>query len=93
MDLAAFRAAFPEFANASDSLVETKLSEALAFVDSEIYGTSYNDAHGYMTAHLLTMSPKGRALARLETDKEATIYLRSFEALRGLVNGGWDRVC
>lgn len=92
MDLAAFRLAFPEFENATDALIEGKLAEAAISVSSEVYGEQYDTAHGYLTAHLLSASPRGRALARLENDKEATTYLRAFEAIRLQVAGGWHRV-
>lgn len=81
MDLAAFRARYPEFRTASDVLVQAILDEAELRVDPCAYGEKINIAHGLMTAHLLLNSPYGRS-QRLEAgDGQDDKYRIELDAL------------
>lgn len=80
MDLAAFRARFPEFRAASDPLVESVLAEATLRVASDVFGDLTDAAIGYLAAHLLAGSPLGFS-QRLEDDKTETTYLKDYRAL------------
>ncbi len=80
MDLTAFRASYPEFAEAGDSLVQGHLDEASLSLDSSVYDTRYDEAHGLLAAHLLAISPFGRALRQEGTDE--TLYWQRFRQVR-----------
>ena len=45
-----------------------------------MFGTRVDDAHFYLTAHLLAVSPTGKA-ARLDGDSFRTLYLDERERL------------
>lgn len=81
MDLATFRAEYPEFATASDTLVEAKLARAEVQVDAAMYGDRYEQAHGLLTAHLICIAPGGQ-FARLVADNLKTTYGADFDDLR-----------
>ncbi len=61
MTLETFRIQFPEFANASDALVEAHLAAAAIEVDEDVWAAKYDQGHGYLTAHKLGLSPFGQA--------------------------------
>jgi|SRR4051812_11846499 hypothetical protein len=65
LDEAAFRVRHPEFKGAGSALVTAKLSDALKRLSPGLYGTSFDEAHGWLTAHLLATTPWGMA-ARLD---------------------------
>ena len=57
---AAFRTMLPEFADTntySDSYLASKLAEAWLRINDERFGDLAQQAHAYMTAHLMTMFP------------------------------------
>jgi hypothetical protein len=64
LDLAGFRAMFPEFAATSDSLINLSLDDAALRVSPGVYGGNINRAHGLVTADMLVSAPWG-AGARL----------------------------
>ena len=70
--LADFRVRHPEFKGASDALVTIKLADALLRLSPGLFGASFNEAHGWLTAHLLATTPWGMA-ARL--DAKAAVLL------------------
>lgn len=88
MNLAAFRAAFPEFDTADDALVNAHLDMAEGRVDSEVFGDNYDAAHGYMTAHLLAISPYGNT-AKLVAKDGTTTYGKNYEGLKMQCGPGW----
>lgn len=69
MNLAAFRARFPEFATAQDALVNACLTASAAETSSEL--DAYDEAHGLLAAHKLAISPFG-GMARLEAGLKTT---------------------
>lgn len=77
MNLAAFQAAFPEFANVDTGLIQAKLDQAATCVGADVWGAKYDTGHGYMAAHLLATSPIGQD-SRLAADNEKTTYLEHF---------------
>lgn len=72
MDLATFRAQYPEFMRAPDALVAGKLADAANRMDAALYADSYEEAHGLLTAHLVAMSPFGTN-ARLDPKASAAM--------------------
>lgn len=67
-----FLLSFPEFYDVSckhRDLVDAKIAEAHTLIDATAYGTNYETAVKYMAAHLIAISPCGRA-ARLSSDRE-----------------------
>lgn len=79
MDNAAFLARYPEFAPAGD-LVDTVLAEQLKAIDPTVFGDSFDDAHGALTAHALWLSPFGITL-RLDSDDAESKYLAHYKSL------------
>lgn len=78
LDLASFRARFPEFTPVDDALVEAKLADAADEIDERVWGGLAEKGHGWLAAHLLTSSSYGR-----ETSKESTTtYGTHYEDLR-----------
>jgi hypothetical protein len=65
LDETAFRVRHPEFKGASSALVTVKLADALKRLSPGLFGTSFDEAHGWLTAHLLATTPWGMA-ARID---------------------------
>jgi hypothetical protein len=85
LNLATFRARFPEFADADDALVQEKLDEAARRTPAGEWTTVENDAHAYLAAHLLALSPFGRDARLSEKDGSSTYgtVRETMEAERG----------
>lgn len=81
MDVATFRASFPEFRTASDPLIGLRIAEATRRVAPETFGDLTEDAIGYLAAHLLATSPMGIS-QRLDDDKTESTYLKEYLAIR-----------
>lgn len=87
MDLATFRAAYPEFDRASDDLVSAKLAQAAREVSSEIWDTWRDDGIGLLAAHYLATSPNGQ-MARLAAKEGSSVYyVRYIERERAVTIG------
>ena len=84
LDETAFRVRHPEFKGASSALVNVKLGDAILRLSPGLFGTSLNEAHGWLTAHLLATSPWGMA-ARLDPKAGgkpgSTIYSQALKTL------------
>lgn len=80
LDLAGFRAKYPEFSTAEDPLVQLFLDDAAERLSSVTWGTYLDKGHGCLTAHLLTISPNGQ-FARLQSDKAESTYGIEFRRL------------
>lgn len=65
LDETAFRVRHPEFKGASSALVQVKLADALLRLSPGLFAASFDEAHGWLTAHLLATTPWGMA-ARLD---------------------------
>lgn len=72
LDFDAFVARFPEFKRASKAQVEAKIAEAELQVDACVWGAKYDLGLGYLTAHLLSLSPEGRAARLVPANAKAT---------------------
>ena len=81
MNLAAFRIQYPEFRSAADAFVQVFLDSADLQLHATYWGTYRDQAHGLLTAHLISMSPSGQQ-ARLQTDKGNTTYKQRLDAMR-----------
>lgn len=86
-----FRLAYPEFRETSDSLIEQKIKQAEAFTSSTAYGERRVYAVMLQTAHLLALSPNG-AKARLQKDKESTIYGKELKMMARKSTMGLGRI-
>jgi hypothetical protein len=84
VDLPGFRARFPEFRTADDTLVSACLAAAAGETDSGEFGAAYDEAHGLLAAHKLAISPFGQA-ARMVSDKGQTTYMAEREAVTSRV--------
>jgi len=76
--LAQFRARFPEFSTAANTLVSAVLDEAACELDETDLGDAYDAAHGLLTAHKLATSPFGQA-ARMLNEKGESTYEKSLD--------------
>ncbi len=95
MDLPTFRINFPEFSGVPDALITAKLAMAALEVDSQLFGTKFDSAHGNLTAHYLCTSPFGQN-ARMTVSKDfkadqdgTTVYWRQFYRIRSAVTIGF----
>lgn len=86
LDLAGFRALYPEFAKASSDLVQSRLDQATNRYDPDVWAERSDEAHGLQTAHLLAISPFGQA-ARLVSEKGRSTYLVEYERILPEVAG------
>ena len=88
LNLAAFRVRFPAFSETGDTTVQAALDQAALRTDTVVFDTLTDDAHGYLTAHLLSAAPDGQP-ARLKGEGFQTLYLEERQRLEDLVACGW----
>jgi hypothetical protein len=84
LDEAAFRLRHPEFKGAASALVQVKLADALKRLSPGLLGDSFDEAHGWRTAHLLATSPWGMAARvdpKLASTPGETIYSAALKQL------------
>lgn len=81
MTLDEFRYGFPEFSEVSDEQISLFLANAATRMHADTFGDSYDAAHGYLTAHMLSASPMGNT-AKLDKDKGITRYLLEYRSIR-----------
>lgn len=65
LDESEFRKRHPEFKGANSELVQIKLADALRRLSPALFGSNFDEAHGWKTCHLLATTPWGMA-ARLD---------------------------
>jgi len=75
-----FRAAKPEFSDATDPQVETALADAGAYCNADVFGDQHDQAVGLYAAHLLAISPFGQN-ARLVNKQGDTTYRTQWRRL------------
>ncbi len=95
MNLTNFRIRFPEFVNASNALIQATLDEAALELDSVVFDTKYDAAHGLLAAHKLALSPYGQGARLAAYTKKGIVtstYQHHFELLVMQVQGGWARL-
>jgi hypothetical protein len=80
LTLEQFRARAPEWSTAKDARVNAALAAAETRTDPDVFGDRTDDAHFFLTAHLLSVSPTGKA-ARLKGEGFGTLYLSERERL------------
>lgn len=81
LTLAQFRDQFPEFEAAPDPFVQARLDAAWRRTPTDVWGDLSQDRHAYLTAHLLSLSPYGRA-AQLNEDRDgASTYERELRRM------------
>jgi hypothetical protein len=85
---AAFKAAYPEFSNASDTLVESEIEVAEAMCPESIWTDETKRARGIglTVAQSLALSPAGRDM-QLAADG-TTVYDARLDDLRRQIAGG-----
>lgn len=88
-----FKTAFPEFRTAEMGLVNAKLSEAYQQIDLSVWDTGANGpksgiGQGYLTAHLLALSPFGQN-ARMVAKNGTTTYWVHYKNLQRQVCQGF----
>lgn len=86
LDRAAFLLVFAEFKSATNTEIDAQLARAARYI-GEAYGDSANDAHGFLTAHFMALSPFGQN-ARLVSKNGTTLYWASYEELRAAATCG-----
>ena len=87
MDSDTFLDRYPEFDSADNlALVEQTLAEVLAKLDSSVFGSRLDEAHGALTAHTLWSSAFGVSL-RLDGSGEGgkSKYWEHYETIRKAV--------
>jgi hypothetical protein len=90
LDLSAFRVLHPEFAAVQDDTIEAKLAAAELRTDAEVFGDLTDEAHGWLTAHLLAASPAGReALLKGGKEAGATRYSAERDRLENICCSMW----
>jgi hypothetical protein len=85
MILSQFRGMFPEFRATSDEMIEGFLGAASVEISESLYGDKYDSAHGFLAAHMLAVSPFGKASRTDNKDEETTTYWRNYARIRKLV--------
>jgi hypothetical protein len=86
--LASFKAAFPEFVDAGDPLLQSKLDEAVLQIDASVWGAKADLGVSYLAAHLLALAPSGKA-ARLNAWDDRTTYGEQFIRMQRSVCSGF----
>lgn len=81
LSVSEFRDRFPEFADATDGLIQKNLEIVANAVDPSVYGDSAHDAAYYLAADHVALSPFGGG-ARLASANGTTTYKVLFEELK-----------
>lgn len=90
MDLATFRALFPEFNGVPDAMITAWLAQAMVSIDATIWGTKAALGQGYLTAHYLATSPFGQnAKAVNKFGDVNTTYMQNYKRIQLEVSGGF----
>ena len=84
INLATFRARFPEFSKTTDAQVSAALDQSQATTDAVVFGALTDAAHGYMAAHLLCAWPGGKD-TRIKGEAFVTTYLAERQRLEDYV--------
>ncbi len=87
--ISTFLVSFPEFSDSSApqlALIQAKLDEAELELDATVWGDRTNSGHGYLTAHLLALSPLGNTAKLVKGD--STTYWQHYVRLLRKVTAG-----
>lgn len=97
MDVAGFKAFFPEFAQTDTVIVQGALGEASRMISTDAWGpfgttsaasTKADDGQKWLAGHILATTPFGQA-TRLEPGKDDTIYFKRYAELRDSLGFGF----
>ncbi len=88
MTAAEFKVLFPEFAQTSTALVESRLAWAETRTPSDVWGEAQEQGIGFLAAHLLALAPQAKDM-RAGEEKGVTMYSRERERLEGIVASGF----
>lgn len=86
LNLAGFRAIYPEFKSVSDLMVQSALDMAELRTDAGVFGILANEAHGWLTADILASRPSGRE-TKIKGLENTTVYGAQRARLEALVGG------
>lgn len=87
MTEAEFLVRFPEFTPASSSgLVQAKIDEAAGGLNTDVYGSRLDEAHGYLAAHLLAISPFARNSRMTDESENPVSYWNRYAEIRKAVS-------
>lgn len=84
MTYAEFIARFPEFSTVTQSLVESKIADAIAMTSEAVFGKLYDSYVGYYAAAMLATCPEGRDM-KLTAKDGFTIYDTRLEQIKRAV--------
>jgi hypothetical protein len=87
VSVATFKAEFEMFDTTADSVVQSKLDEALICTPERIWGSKQDLGIKYLTAHLLSMDPQG--MAARKRNEEVTVYSLRRRLLEKTVSSGF----
>ncbi len=83
---------FAETATANPAFVEEMLLEAARSIDATVWGEKAEDGHRLLTAHLITIDPRGRD-PRVETQgRTSTTYGERYQDMRRSVGTAYRLV-
>lgn len=83
-----FKARYPEFCDAPDSLVRAVLLEAECRTDETVWGDCYTQGVMYLAAHLLAISPMAQTAAKCCDKDGMTPYMRERKKMICALGGG-----
>lgn len=88
LTLSVFRARFPEFALASDSLLQSRIDAAILRTPEDVWGDLADEGSGYLAAHLMALTPGAIALTRNSAPGNSP-YREERERLEMIVSRGY----
>jgi hypothetical protein len=88
MTAAEFKVLFPEFVNAADALVTSRIAWAEPRTPLDIWGDLQEQGIAFLTAHFLALLPNGKEMRKGEKPGES-MYLRERERLEVIVSSGF----
>lgn len=89
MDLATFRARWPEFAFAPDTYVTAYLAAALVRLDVNVWGTLLAEGQGWLAAHEMAITPAGQANGLATKDGRSSYGTKYDRLVRVVAGGAW----
>ncbi len=89
LDESGFRDRNPEFKGVASGLIVIKLADAVKRLSPAVFGDRYDEAHGYLTAHLLAGGAPWGVAARLKDGSGSTCYSASLDQLVREVSAGF----
>jgi len=89
-DRATFLVSFPEFSDAPTALVDSRLAQATARTDADVWGAErVDDGIYWLTAHLLAISPLARDMKNCCLPNGETTYLAERQRMARAVASGF----